>query len=42
MNIVPKPKNYSEDGFIKILPEIEADSKLQFCVKAFLRMVKKV
>ncbi|MBQ7039448.1 MAG: hypothetical protein IJN39_02665, partial [Clostridia bacterium] len=42
MNIVPKPKSFSENGTITVLPQFEADEKLLFCKKAFMRMVKKV
>lgn len=42
MQIVPKPKQYSENGRISILPEITADETLLFCVKAFSRIVKKL
>jgi len=42
MNIVPKPKKFSESGTITVLPQFEADEKLIFCKKAFLRMVKKL
>ncbi|MBR6719278.1 MAG: family 20 glycosylhydrolase [Clostridia bacterium] len=42
MNIIPKAKNFKENGNIEISAEFSADERLIFCKKAFLRMVSKL
>ena len=42
MNIIPKVKNFRENGAILVSPEFSADERLSFCKKAFLRMVLKL
>ena len=42
MNIIPKVKDFTENGVSKISPEFTSDEKLGFCKKAFHRMVFKL
>ena len=42
MNIIPKAKNFKENGNIEISAEFIADEKFVFCKKAFIRMVLKL
>lgn len=42
MNIIPKVKNFTENGILEISSEFTSDEKLGFCKKAFHRMVFKL